>query len=219
MQHPFLLLIAAKLSLTGWLDWKWRLWPVPTWLAVQRRRAVFLMTLYYSINDMKYFRINTIAPQPCHSRVCWVLLQIWPMVVILAENGAHGMCRLGGWYNWENLYFSWCYVIVSMIRNTPKCLYYTSAVPHPCLLLIATILVLAGSLGWKWSLWPVPNWFTIQQSKSVLFLILYYSINDIKYFRNICITPHLCHSQFCYLLLQIWSMVDFWAENGACGLC
>ena len=72
---------------------------MPTWLVVQRMKAVFLMTLYVNINDMNYFRINTIAPQPCHSHVCCVLLQIWPMVVIWAENGAHGMCRLGGRYN------------------------------------------------------------------------------------------------------------------------
>ena len=30
----------------------------------------FFLTLYDSINDMKLFRIITIAPQPCHSHVC-----------------------------------------------------------------------------------------------------------------------------------------------------
>ena len=29
---------------------------MPTWLAVQRSKAVFFLTLYDSINDMKYFR-------------------------------------------------------------------------------------------------------------------------------------------------------------------
>ena len=41
---------------------------MPTWLAVQRRKAVFFLTLYYSINDMKHFRNclhhTSAVPQP-----------------------------------------------------------------------------------------------------------------------------------------------------------
>ena len=39
--HPFLLLIAANLAQAGFLGWKWSLWSVPAWLAVQRSKAVF----------------------------------------------------------------------------------------------------------------------------------------------------------------------------------
>ena len=94
---------------------------MPAWLELQRSKAVFLLTLYYSINDMKYFQ---------------------------------------------------------------NCLHYTSAVPQPFLLLIAANLALAGFLGLKWCLWPVPAWLEVQRSKCVFFLILYDIINDMKYLRN-----------------------------------
>ena len=135
---------------------KWSLWPVSTWLEVQRSKAVFFLSLYDSINDMKYFR---------------------------------------------------------------NCLNYTSAVPKPFLLLIATNLALAGFLGWKWSLWPVPDWLEVQRSKYVFLLDLYDSINDMKHFRTFCIRPNQCHSHFCSWLLSIWFKLDFWAENWAYGLC
>ena len=100
-----------------------------------------------------------------------------------------------------------------------NCLPYTSAMPQPFLLLIAANLALAGFLGWKWSLWPVPDWLAVQQSKAVFFLALYDSINDMKYFWNFSITPHPCYSHFCCWLVPIWPKLDFWAENGAYGLC
>ena len=53
--QPFLLLIGTNLDLAGFLDRKWSLWPVPAWLAVQRSKAVFLLTLHVIINDIKYF--------------------------------------------------------------------------------------------------------------------------------------------------------------------
>ena len=64
--QPFLLLIAANLALDGFLGWKWSLWPVPTWLAVQQRKYVFLLTLYDIINDMKHFWTVSITPHPRH---------------------------------------------------------------------------------------------------------------------------------------------------------
>ena len=121
MPQPFLLLIAANLALAGFLGWKWSLWPMPAWLEVQRIKALFFLTLYDSINDMKHLRIF---------------------------------------------------------------LHHTSSVPQPFLLLIAANLAQAGFLGWKWSLWPVPDWLAVQRSKAVFYLALYDSINDNKYFRN-----------------------------------
>ena len=51
--QPFLLLIAVNLAQAGFLSWKWSLWPVPSWLVVQRRKAVFFLILYLIINGMK----------------------------------------------------------------------------------------------------------------------------------------------------------------------
>ena len=53
--QPFLLLIASNLALAGFLGLKCSLCSVPDLLAVQRSKAVFFLTLYVSINDMKYF--------------------------------------------------------------------------------------------------------------------------------------------------------------------
>ena len=116
----FLLLIAANLALAGFWDWKWSLWPVPTWLAVQRMKAVFFLILYDSINDMKHFWTFCITPQPCHSHFCCWLLPIWPYLDVWAENGAYGLCRLGWRYNESKMWFSWPYMIVSMIWNTSE---------------------------------------------------------------------------------------------------
>ena len=51
---------------------------MPTWLVVQRSKAVFLLTLYDSINDMKQFQINSITPQPCHSHFVVDCCQLVP---------------------------------------------------------------------------------------------------------------------------------------------
>ena len=51
----FLLLIAANLAQAGCLGLKCSLWPVPAWIVVQRCKSLFSLTLYDSINDMKYF--------------------------------------------------------------------------------------------------------------------------------------------------------------------
>ena len=77
MPQPFLLLIAANLSQAGFLGWKWSLWPVTTWLAVQRSKNFFFLTLYDGINDMKYLWNFFITPQPCYSHFCCWLLLIW----------------------------------------------------------------------------------------------------------------------------------------------
>ena len=64
-------------------------------------------------------------------------------------------------------------------------MHYTSVVPQPFLLLIASNLALAGFFGRKWNLWLVPTWLAVQRIKAVFFLILYDSINDMKYFLNV----------------------------------
>ena len=97
--------------------WKWGLWPVPTWLAVQQSKAVFSTTLYDSINDMKLFWTISIAPQPCHSHFGCRFLPIWPYLDVWAENGAYGLCRLGWEYNGAKLYFSSSGMKVSLIWN------------------------------------------------------------------------------------------------------
>ena len=73
------------------------------------------------------------------------------------------------------------YQLYEMLLN---CLHYTSALPQPLFLLIGNNLALAGFLGWKWSLWPVPTWLAVKQSKAVFLLTLNNSINDMKHFLN-----------------------------------
>ena len=112
--------MAANLALAGFLGWKWSLWPTPTWLAVQRSKDVFLLTLNVSINYMKHFWTVCIKPHPCHSHFCCWLLPIWPYLDFWAENGAYGLCRLGWRYNGEKQYFYWYYMILSMIWKTSE---------------------------------------------------------------------------------------------------
>ena len=76
--QPFILLMAANLTLAGFLGWKWSLWHVLTWLAVHRSKDVFFLTLYDSINDMKYLQTACITPQLCHNHFCCWWLIIWP---------------------------------------------------------------------------------------------------------------------------------------------
>ena len=73
------------------------------------------------------------------------------------------------------------YKLYKMLQN---CLHYTSSVPQPFLLTISANLALAGFLGRQWSLWPVPTWSEVKQSKAVFFLTLYDSINDMKHHQN-----------------------------------
>ena len=47
------------------------IWSVPAWLALQRSKAVFLLTLHDSINDMKHFQNLYITPLP--ALVCFHL--------------------------------------------------------------------------------------------------------------------------------------------------
>ena len=100
--------------------------------------------------------------------------------------------------------FAWPHMIVSMIWNTSK----LSALhlSHATVIFVVDCcqLGLAGFLGWKWSLLPVPNWLAVQLIKDVFLLTLYDSINDMKHFWTACITPQPCNSHFCCWLLPIW---------------
>ena len=142
-----------------------------------------------------------------------------PIPIFRMKNGAYGLCLIGWKYNGAKLYFSWSYMIVSMISILPNYLHHTSAMPHPFLLLIAPNLTLAGCLGWKWSLLSVATWLTVQLSKAFFFLALHVIINDMKDFWIVCIIPQPFHSHSCCWLLPIWPSLDYWAENGAYGLC
>ena len=101
-----------------------------------------------------------------------------------------------------------------MIWNTSETVCITSHLCHShFLLLIAANLALAGFLGWNWSSCPVPTWLAVQRSKAVFFLTLYDSINDMKNFLTVCITPHPCHIHFCCWLLPILPKLDLYTIN------
>ena len=137
------------------LNWifglKMELMAVPAWLAVQRIKDVFFLTLYDSINDVKYLRnclqYTSAVPQP-------FLLLIGAK---LAQAGCLGwkwslwLCRLGYRYNGVKQYFSWYYMIVSMIWNT-----YEMSASHISrdtaifLLLMAANLAQAGCFYYQW---------------------------------------------------------------------
>ena len=87
------LLIAANLAPAGFLGWKWSLWPVLVWLVLQRSKAVFFLTLYDSINEMK------------HSRNCLHYTSTLPQTIFVVDG-----CQFGP---------SWMFII-SMIWNTSE---------------------------------------------------------------------------------------------------
>ena len=164
---------------------KLSLGPVPDWLTVQRTKDVFYLSIYDSINDMKYFWNVCITPQLCHSHFCCWLLPIWPKLDFWNENGAYGLFHLGWRYNGaKRFFFKTLYFSINDMKYFQNCLHHTTSVPQPFLLLIAANLTLAEFLAWKWCLWHVLAWLVIQQRKFVFLLTLRNSINDMKYFRN-----------------------------------
>ena len=77
--------------------------------------------LSFSWSNMLISRIwNTSELSPSHlSRATAIfVLPIWPKLDVCAKNGAYGLCQLGWWYNGAKLFFSWPYMILSMIWNT-----------------------------------------------------------------------------------------------------
>ena len=116
---------------------------------------------------------------------------------------AYGMCQLGWWYIRANLSFSWPDMIVSMIWNTPVLF-----VSH----LSCTTAIFVGDccqfgpnwiFGLKIELMACADLFGGTTEQICLFLTLYDSINDMKYFWTFCITAQSCHSRFCCWLLPI----------------
>ena len=97
----------------------------------------------------------------------------------------------------------------------PKNLHHTSAVLQQFFLLIAVNKAQSWFVGWKWSFWPIPTWLAVQLSKAVLLIIWYDSINDMKHFQTVCITPQPCHNQCCCWLLPNWGKLCSRADNGA----
>ena len=88
---------------------------MPTWLVVQRSKAVFFLTLYDSINDMKYLR-NFLHHTSAVSQPFLLLIAAnLGLAGFWAENWAYAMCRLSWRYNGAKLSFSWPYMLVSMI--------------------------------------------------------------------------------------------------------
>ena len=196
MLQPFLLLIATNLTLARFLDWKWSLWPVLAWLAVLRRKAVFLLTLYDSINDIKYFRTVCITPQRWHSHFGIDCCQFGPSWIFGLKIKLMAYSRLVGGTTEQRYLFPdliWLYQWYEIIPNS---LHYTLAMPQSFLLLIPTNVSLDICLIWKWTLWPVPAWLAVERSKAVFFLTLYDSMNDMRYSQSVCITHQPCHSHF-----------------------
>ena len=110
----------------------------------------------------------------------------------------------------------WYYQWYEILMN---CLYYTSGLPQPFLLLISANLAQAGFLGWKWTLWP-SGLVGGKTEQNCLFSWPYILLSRIwNTSETVCITPQPCHSHFCCWWLPIWPKLDFWAENGAYGLC
>ena len=159
-------------------------------------QSFFFLTFYNIINDMKHFQTVCIAPQPCHSCFCCCLLPIWPKFNFRAENGAYGLCRLGWQYNRANMYFSWPYMILSMIWKPLNCLHHISAVPQPFLLLMH-VWAENGAYG----LCRLGLWY----NRAKLYFYWTCMILSMIWNTSEMSVLHLtCHSHFCCWLLPIW---------------
>ena len=164
---------------------KWRLWPMPAWLAVQRNKAVFFLTFYDSSNDMKLLWTLCITPQPCHSHLCCWLLPIWPYWMFGLKIEGYGQCRIDWRYNGAKLSFYWPYMLVLMILNTSK----LSASHLSCAAAIFFVdccqFVPNRFFGLKIELMAYAGLVGGTTEKSCIFLTLYVSINDMDYFWTV----------------------------------
>ena len=179
MPQPFLLLIAAKLAQDGFLGWKWSLCHVPTWLAVQRSKAVFFLTLYDSINDMRskavfFLTLNDSINDIKNSELSASHLSHATAIFVV------DCCQFGP---------SWIFIL-SMIWNTselstshrilPWCIFTqikksawdTISNTHNVYLVLngMQLLRLYGSINYMKLFWP--TWSEVQQSKPVFLLTL-----------------------------------------------
>ena len=163
------------------------------------------LTLYDSINDMKFLRTVAITPQPCHSHFCCWLLPIWPKLDFWAENGAYGLCRLGWRYNVAKLYFHWPYMIVSMIWNTSE----ISALHLRPATAISVVGCCQFALNWmfglKMELIACAGLVGGTTEQRYLYYWPYMIVSMIfNTSETVPITTHPCCSHFCCWLLPIW---------------
>ena len=186
------------------MGWNRSLWSVPTCLVVQRSKAVFFLSIYDIINDMKLFQNVWTTPQPCQSHFCYLLLPIWPMLDVWAENEGYGLFRIGWRYIRAKLFVSRPYMIVPMIWNNSEVSALHLSITKAISVVDCCQFVQAWLLGWKRRLLPVPIWLVVQRIKAVFFLTSYDSINEMKKFCIVCITAQPCHSHFYCWLLPIW---------------
>ena len=169
LPQPFLLLISANLALAGCLDWKWSLWPVLTWLVVQRSKCVFswlymIVSMIWNTSKLSQWHLsratNVFVVDSCQFSATFVLGLT--MVLLVAANLAHaqfrGLNRLmhsadlfGGTTEQSCLFpdLIWYY---QWYEKLPNCLAHTPAVPQPLLLFITANFTLTAFIRWKWSL-------------------------------------------------------------------
>ena len=124
------------------------------------------------------------------------------------------MCRLDWRYNGEKLSFSWPYMLISVMWNNSE----LSASHLICATAIFGVDCCqfgpSWSFGLKMELMACVTWLAVQRSKDVFFLTLYDSINNMKHFWTVCITPQPCHSHFvvdCCQFGPSWFLVWKWS--------
>ena len=129
------------------LGLKWSLWPVPTWLAVQRRKTVFFMTLYNFINAMKHLRSLCITTQPCHSHFFHWWPPIWCKLNSRVEMELMVCADLVGSTTEQNWFFLTLYNSMNYIKHSEL---YAS---HPsCATAIFVIDCCQFGLSWSFGL-------------------------------------------------------------------
>ena len=168
---------------------------------------------------MKHFWTVCITPQPCHSHFCCCLLPIWPKLHVWPENWAYGLCRLGWRYNRANLYFSWPYMIVSMIWNTSKL--SASHLRRATAIFVVDCCQFSPCwmFGLKMELIVCDDLVGGTTDQSCIFpdLIWYY-----KWYETLlnCLHHTSAMTQsFLLLVAANFDQLDVWAENGAYGVC
>ena len=163
-----LLLIATQFALFGFLGWKWSSWPLH-----------MIVSMIWNTSELYTLHLRR-ATAICFVGCCFYWLYMIVSMILNtselsasnfspAENGAKSLRQVGWRYNRAKLSLFWPYIIFlphliwyyKSYETLRNCLHYTSAVPQPFLLFIAADLALAGCLGWKWSLWPVPTWLEV----------------------------------------------------------
>ena len=134
-------------------------------------------------------------------------------------NRAYGLYRLAWRYNGAKLYFSWPYMIVSMIWNTSELSALHLSRATDIFVVDCCEFGPSWMFGLKMELMACANLVGGIKEQICIFLTLYDSMNDMQHFWTVCIRPQPCHIHFCCWLLPMWPKLDFWAENGAYGLC